>query len=42
MTVYIITVLTNCVPAVAVIRKRQALFIFIRCKGYSDGQIDLY
>lgn len=37
MTVYIL-VLTNYVPAVAVIRKRQVLFILIRFKGYSDGQ----
>ena len=30
-------VLTNYVPAVAVIRKRQVLFILIRFKGYLDG-----
>jgi len=26
------------VPAVAVIRRRLVLFIFIRCKGYLDGK----
>ena len=34
-----IYVLTNYVPAVAVIRKRLVLFILIRFKGYSDGKI---
>jgi hypothetical protein len=29
------------VPAVAVIRKRQVLFILNRFKGYLDGQNDL-
>ena len=33
-----IYVLTNYVPAVAVIRKRLVLFIFTRFKGYSDGR----
>ena len=37
MTVYIY-VLTNYVPAVAVIRKRLVLFILIRFKGYLDGK----
>ena len=36
MTIYIY-VLTNYVPAVAVIRKRLVLFIFNRFKGYSGG-----
>ena len=36
MTVYI-SVSTNCVPAVAVIRKRLVLFILSRFKGYVDG-----
>jgi hypothetical protein len=34
-------VLTNYVPAVAVIRKRLVLFIINRFKGYSDGKIRL-
>lgn len=34
-----IFVLTNYVPAVAVIRKRLVLFIFNGFKGYSDGKI---
>lgn len=38
MTMYMY-VLTNYVPAVAVIRKRLVLFIFIRFKGYSNGKI---
>lgn len=38
MTMYM-HVLTNYVPAVAVIRKRLVLFIFIRFKGYSNGKI---
>ncbi len=33
-----IYVLTNYVPAVAVIRKRLVLFIFTRFKGYPDGR----
>lgn len=37
MTIYIY-VLTNYVPAVAVIRKRLVLFIFNRFKGYPDGR----
>ena len=37
MTIYIY-VLTNYVPAVAVIRKRLVLFIIIRSKGYLDGE----
>ena len=40
MTVYTF-VLTNYVPAVAVIRKRLVLFIIIRFKGYSDGKTRL-
>jgi len=40
MTIYIY-VLTNYVPAVAVIRKRLALFIFNRFKGYPNGKICL-
>ena len=40
MTVYIY-VLTNYVPAVAVIRKRLVLFIFNRFKGYSGGWVCL-
>ena len=36
-----IFVLTNYVPAVAVIRKRLVLFIIIRFKGYSDGKTRL-
>lgn len=36
MTIYIY-VLTNYVPAVAVIRKRLVLFIFNRFKGYLGG-----
>jgi len=34
-------VLTNYVPAVAVIRKRLVLFILNRFKGYLDGKICL-
>jgi hypothetical protein len=37
-----ISVLTNYVPAVAVIRKRLVLFILNRFKGYSDGNITLF
>jgi len=40
MTVYIF-VLTNFVPAVAVIRKRLVLFILNRFKGYLDSKIRL-
>ena len=39
-SIYIV-VLTNCVPAVAVIRKRLVLFILIRFKGYLNGQYSL-
>lgn len=37
MTIYIY-VLTNYVPAVAVIRKRLVLFILNRFKGYPNGR----
>lgn len=36
---YVHLVLTNCVPAVAAIRKRLVLFILNRFKGYLDGRI---
>jgi hypothetical protein len=42
MTIYIfLNVLTNCVPAVAAIRKRLVLFILNRFKGYPSSKISL-
>ena len=34
--------LTNCVPAVAVIRKRQVFFILNRFKGYVNGNKEVF
>ena len=41
MTLFIYKSWPSHVPAVAVIRKRQVLFIFNRFKGYVDGILSL-